>query len=450
MKRIAVVLALLFAPVPRSVAAEGSWLRALPGSGRSGCCYGLAADSRGGVWFLGSAPDSDSADLDGTALAGHGDADALLVHVTAAGRADRGVVVGGAGADDPVELAVGPDDAAYALVRFGADARIGGHFFPVAGDRRSGLLRFEPDGRCSWAVEVPGTGEDGAQAVAVDRSGAAVVAGTFVRPWARGDLPEIYAAKYGRDGGRVWLRRCEGTGRTVCVDTDGQGRVYLGAATAAAEPGAGRRPVDGWPLVLSFDARGATRWRWEPERPSDSGDVWGRVIAIAAEPDGGCRVLGEVRGLVRIGEIADPELRERDLFLARLDADGALRWSQRFGGPGDDFACDLAPGPDGVCAVTGTFRGAADLEPWSLTSAAPEAGFASVWDENGGCIWARVLEGPGSDRQEVLPYEVSVTADGASYVAGWYRDAVRLGELSLPGPHDGVFLARILPGGATR
>lgn len=444
---LALPLALLAAASPVG-GADRPWLRALPGDGRSGCCYGLAADAEGGLWFLGGLSGSGSASVDGIEATGHGDADALLVHVTPDGQADRAEAIGGGGPDHAIELAVAPDGAVYVLARFGADARIDRFPFPVGAESECGLLRLEPNGRWAWAIEVPGTGDDGAQAVAVDpRSGAAVVAGTYVRPWSRGDEPEIYLARYGRDGGRTWLRRCEGTGRAVCVDVDGNGRVLLGAASPAADPGTGRRAADGWPLVLCYDVGGGTKWRWEPDRPGGSG-AWGRVVAITAEPDGGCRVLGEVRGLVRVGDDSDPSLRGRDLFLARLDGDGALRWLERFGGPDDDTALDLATGSDGSCVVTGTFRGVAELPPWTLEADGAQAGFAAAWDENGSCLWAHVLRGPGASEEEVLPFEVAVAPDGATAVAGWFRDALRLGALTLPGARDTVFLARIPAGTA--
>jgi hypothetical protein len=435
---------------PESAPADGAWLRALPGEGRSGCCYGLAADARGGAWFLGAFPGPGPVDVDGVPRSGRGDADALLLHLTSEGSVDRSVVIGGAGRDHATELAAGPDDSAYAVIRIGSDLRIDDAFLPVGGGAESALLRFTSAGRCTWAIPLPGTAEDGAQAIAAGKGGDVVTAGTFVRVWSRGDVPEVYAAKYGSGGEHGWQRRCEGTGRTVAVDMDDRGRVYLGVATAATDPGEGRRPADGWPLVLGFDAQGVYRWRWEPRRGEDAGEAWGRVVAVAAEPEGGCRVLGEVRGLVRIGDAADAGLRGRDLFLARLDADGRLRWIERFGGPGDDAAFDLAAGRDGACVVSGTFRGTAVLEPWTLTTGATAAGFVAEWNADGGCEWARVLEPAGANEEEILPYEIAIAADGAVWIAGWYRDSVQLAGLRLDGGRDGVFLARMLPGGTTR
>jgi hypothetical protein len=356
---------------------------------------------------------------------------------------DRSVVIGGAGRDHPTELAAGPDGSAYAVVRIGSDLRIDDAFLPVGGPAESALLRFSPAGRCTWGIELPGTGEDGAQAIAAAPGGDVVTAGTYLRVWSRGDAPEVYTARFGSGGELRWQRRCEGTGRAVAVSADDAGRVYLGAATDAAAPGAGRRPEDGWPLVLGFDAQGAYRWRWEPQRGKDARDTSGRVVAVAADPRGGCCVLGEVSR-------AGAGLRRRDLFLARLDADGRLRWIERFGGPGDDAAFDLAAGRDGGCVVTGTFQRTAVLEPWTLTTAAAAAGFVAEWNADGGCEWARVLEGAGESEEEILPYEVAVAADGAIWVAGWYRDAVGLAGLRLDGARDGVFLARVLPGGTTR
>jgi hypothetical protein len=370
--------------------------------------------------------------------------------VTPDGRIDRSTVIGSAGPDHPTGLATGADGGVYVLARLGADLRLDAAFSPVAGPSESALLRFDTGGRCAWAVELAGTGQEGARAIAADPAGAVVVAGTFVPLWSRGDLPEVWVAKYGGDGARTWQRRCAGTGRTLAVDADAAGRVYLGTATPAPGRGSGRLPEDGWPLVQCFDERGGALWTWEPRRGPDAAEAWGRVVAVAAEADGGCRVLGEVRGLVRIGDAHEASLRGRDLFLARLDPDGGLRWLERIGGPGDDAASDLAPGPDGASVVTGTFQGSAFLDPWTLTSPAPAAGFVAEWDANGACGWALVLDEPAASEPAVLPLEVAVAADGAVWVAGWRRGALRLAGLALEAAREGPFLARVLPGGTTR
>jgi hypothetical protein len=440
LSRLAIALGLLAATAPAR-AEDRAWLRSLPGDGRSGCCYGLAADPRGGAWFLGDLPGTDSADVDGELRTGFGESDALLLHVTAQGRIDRSRVIGGPGRDHAVELAVGADGSVYAVARFEASARVDEALVTVSGAPESALLRFDESGRCRWAGELPGTGEDGPRAMAASPTGGVAVAGTFVRAWSRGDVPEVYVATYREDGTRGWQRRCEGTGRSLAVAVDEAGRVYLGTASAAADPGGGRMAEDGWPLVQCIDARGGLQWTWEPEREPADGEPWGRVVAMVAAPEGGCIALGEVRGLAA---------GSRDLFLARLDAAGEPRWITRFGGPGDDAAFDLARGTDGAVLVTGRFQAAAFVEPWTVTSSAPSAGLLAEWDDSGSCAWAQVLEGAGADPQEVLPFEVAGAPDGTTWIAGWYRDELRTGGLTVSGARDDVFLGRLPPGGRTR
>jgi len=442
-------LLLLLAAVPSTRAEDGAWLRSLPGDGRSGCCFGLAADPRGGAWFLGDFPGPGSADVDGVLRTGFGEADALLLHVTPEGRIDRSRVIGGTGPDHALELTVGADGSVYALARFGASARVDDVLITVSGPAESALLLFDPGGRCRWAQELPGTGDEGARAIAVDPSGGVAVAGTFVRAWSRGDVPEIYVEKYLGDGTRSWRRRCEGTGRSLAVDVDAAGRVYLGTAAAAAAPGSGRLAADGAPLVQCIDARGGLQWTWEPEPGAGEGDPSGRVVALTAVPDGGCVALGEMAGLAP-PDGPEPSLPGRDLFLARLDAEGDLLWITHFGGPGDDAAFDLAAGPDGSFLVTGLFHGAAFLDPWTLRSEAPSAGFVAEWSAGGACEWARVLEGRGEEAEEALPYEVAAGPEGATWIAGWFRDELRVASLKVEGAKDDVFLARLLAGGSTR
>lgn len=161
-------------------------------------------------------------------------------------------------------------------------------------------------------------------------------------------------------------------------------------------------------------------------------------------------MLGEIRGLVRVGEVTLPGLRDRDVFLVRLDADGELVWTERVGGPHDDGAFDVAVHADGTCAVTGAFRGTATFDPWTVTGTGETSAFVAVFDAHGSCAWVQPLAGPGEGAGAPSPFEVAIGPDHEIWLAGWYGDTLRIGGLELPAGGDGHFLARLPAGGRTR
>lgn len=448
MSRRAVVPLVLLAAIGSSAPAGEIRLRALPGAGSdddvSPC---VAADPAGRVWIASSFEGEGS--LDGVALSSDGGTDVLIATLDTDGRCVWAKLAGGPGLDTPVGLAVDPSGAAYVAGRIGGGGRFGSEFLPHIGRRESFLARYGPDGRCLWATKVPGQSEESVAAVAVDRTGAAVVAGTFVRQFSKGGAPEIYVARYGRSGDREWMRREEGAPRTLSVAVDDDGRVYLARASPGASDVGTPTAREEWPLVSGYDAAGGTRWHWEPARraPAEGEEEsWGRAVRVVAAPQGGCWVLGEVRGLVHVGESRRAALRDRDLFLARLNAGGMLDWLVRVGGPEEDTALGLAPRSDGSCIVTGAFRAKAAFPPWEVTSAGPEDLFLAVYDGGGNCLEVRTLSGTLRNPSEELRFAPAAGPSGTLWAAGRFRDRLRFGDLELTHPEGpGCFLLQ-LPG----
>ncbi len=118
-----------------------------------------------------------------------------------------------------------------------------------------------------------------------------------------------------------------------------------------------------------------------------------------------------------------------DGFVAVFNAGGALRWMQTFGGPGQDYAYDVAADRDDGAWVCGTFTATASFGVTQLVAAGDGPnGFAFHVSPHGSI--GRVLHVGSSPG--VIPGECVADASGGLIVTGSYSGAAQIGEIVLP------------------
>ncbi|MEJ7730209.1 MAG: hypothetical protein WKG00_13450 [Polyangiaceae bacterium] len=109
------------------------------------------------------------------------------------------------------------------------------------------------------------------------------------------------------------------------------------------------------------------------------------VGALAATSDGGAIVTGTFRGAVDFGgglihstapEPAQPA--PSDVFVVRIDGQGALSWYATFGGPGPKVATAAAERPDGSVVIVGSAQGALAFDEPGFSPSAEYHGFVVV------------------------------------------------------------------------
>jgi len=146
--------------------------------------------------------------------------------------------------------------------------------------------------------------------------------------------------------------------------------------------------ADVW--VLKIDANGNIQWQ-----KTFGGIGFDVARSVQQTLDGGFIVAGETSSFGSNTEV----------WVLKLNANGAIQWQYRYGGSGDDVAHSIARASDGGYIVAG--------ETTSF-----EADGVDVWvlklDANGGIVWQKTYGGSNDD----IAYSVKQTSDNKYIIAG--------------------------------
>ncbi len=203
------------------------------------------------------------------------------------------------------------------------------------------------------------------------------------------DGSDIAVFKLDSDGNHLWSRIYgdENPDRAERMVVDSQGDVILtGAFTTSVEfdddvfTTSGMRDA----FVLKLD--GATGDHVFSRQIGDVGDDYGSGVGVDANDD--IFITGRFQGSIELGQ----ELTSTggsDIYLAKLDPDGAVLWSTSYGGDGEDGPHDLAISPEGGDIVLlGYMSETVDFGDYPLVSAGMRDIFVAAFHANGDHHWS--------------------------------------------------------------
>jgi hypothetical protein len=328
-----------------------------------------------------------------------------------------------------------------------ADAPVGN---PLDARAHDAALDLPP--RPRFVVPAGGPGADVARALALDREGNIVIAGSFQGTARFGTIAliathayESFVAKLDPRGTFIWARTIAGTlsgDRPQGLALDAAGNVHVAVSFT------GRATLDGATvetssqtdiLIAKLDAAGRRVWHVPATRTNPIGleeglgigvDAGGR-ITVAGTFDHGAAVFGKIS--------IDAEGERSAIFVARLDAEGRFIWAKPAGEPGGAGASALAVDPEGSFYLAGSFGRYTRIGRFGAHELRGEGGFVAKADPSGTFVWAKpvtfdassgcfgiaLLPGSaqllvtGTDRQDIarLPFVAALSvADGST---GW-------------------------------
>lgn len=316
----------------------------------------------------------------------------------------------------------------------GADANCDGALTSCGGSNSS-------DG---WVVTARGFASQHVLALAADASASLFVLGltygtmdingaVISKPGpALGLDPDLFVARLDRGGNVLWRTRFGDMGtQTVsaaAIDAAGD-LVTAGVFSGMVDFGLGTLTSAGnYDIFLAkLDADGNALWAARFGDASSS-----HVPGLAVGVDG-IYIGGYFGGSVDFGGGALTSGGSNDAFIAAFDADGAHRWSKRFGNALSQRALALAAQTSGEIVVAGEFAGQMDLGLGTLTNAGGGDAFLASFDSAGNLLWNKVFGDETAQSASVLATD---PLSQAIFVGGTFAGTMDFGGGGLTAEDD--------------
>ncbi|WP_158267613.1 SBBP repeat-containing protein [Adhaeribacter arboris] len=342
---------------------------------------------------------------------------------------------GGLSFDEGSSIGVDAESNSYVLGTFSDTARFGTFTVTptplVIGFSKDAVFmaKYDPKGQEVWAIKVSDSNLDFGNDMAVDDLGNIYVTGGFSGTVQFGTTTlisngygDMFFAKYDTNGSFIWAKKGGGSSFTIAnsIALDGSGNSYVtGYFRANAVFGAftltslGRDDA----FLVKYDADGDVLWAKSAGGKAGTGSTEGTDAVVTLAGD--CFFTGFFYGQATFDAVTltgsnSPELK-KDVFLAKYDSDGNVRWAQKISNPGEDTPGGLAVDSAGNCYATGDFVGSATFDAITLTSYGAEDAFLVKYDPAGKIIWAKNQGGPASDKGIDLAFQ-----KGKIYVTGTF------------------------------
>lgn len=307
------------------------------------------------------------------------------------------------------------------------------------------ITKYDPLGNVLWAKKIGGVNSEFAPAVAADKSGNIIVAGSFnsatvnfgftappvsLSNSAGGTYFDFYLAKYDPNGNLLWAQNanCTGNDGARSVTTDGAGNIYMsgdfsgnisfGSTTLNnANAPAGTNDA----MLVKYDASGSFQWA-----AGIGNNGWETSSAVRADTSGNVYITGSFTSDSIIIGSTNLFYTNGGLFLAKYDTNGNPVWANNFGGESTSLSID----PGGNIFMTGNFNSfVMNFGSIALTNSAPTLQdiFLVKFDPAGNVYWALSAGGSSSDKC----FSSSADRDGNVYIVGTFWNDIDFGAITL-------------------
>lgn len=358
--------------------------------------------------------------------------------------------LGGAGHNGAYSVAVDSNDHIVVTGYFQESAAFGGDR-PVSGGHHDVFLAsYDQSGEHVWSRRFGASGDDRGRAVAVDAEGNIYVAGSFEETVMFGDIElasagacDVFVTALDSGGELLWSQRHGGSGedraQAIAVDSAGNvvvvgdfsGRVSFGGSDLVSAGG-----FDAF--VASYDADGVHLWS---QGFGGGENDWALAVTAAptAEPPGHIVVAGAFMLTASFGGMSHTSAGQADAFVARYDESGTNLWSRQLGGSGEDNGRDVTVDQEGNVYLIGSFSNAMNLDGFGFVSAGASDVFVAKLDVNGVGLWGQRFGGDQFDSGA----SIAVDSGGDLVTTGLFEGWANFGgsDLESFGQHD-IFVAR--------
>lgn len=421
------------------------WSRQIGGAGGE-TVNAVAVDEMGGVVLVGS--------FDGPVDFGDatrdGEDDAYVLALDDAGAtvwslaisASNEIVLRDVAIDDEHDIIVG----GY----FDGTIDVGGEVLAANGLSDLLVVKLAPDGTVLLTKQFGDGSLQAVYSVATDSDRNIVLGGYFTGnlDFGSGNLPrwngsDAFVAKLDPAGNHLWSRSGGANGNdavsAVAVVGDSDEAVLHVAGSFQSQIDFGSGTLNGVEsrdaVVAELDELGTASWQ---VGLLGAGEQHATAVSPSAH---GLLVGGLMQSDALLVDTPLTSAGMFDVWAARLDDNGAVKWAARFGTGTDDTLGGLAADLAGNTILTGSFVDGIDFGGEMLAGAGGDDVFVAKIAAGGEHLWSQRF-GFANDQ---LGRAVAVDTSGAILVAGEFRDSIRFDEqLTSTGETD-IFVVKLAP-----
>ncbi|TXI77550.1 MAG: hypothetical protein E6Q44_13415 [Flavobacteriales bacterium] len=424
-----------------------NWAADAGGGGNTDLCWGIATDSQGNAYWVGSV--SGTADFGCGTLAPGNTIAGFIAKVDASGACQwvRGITTGFYDAW-VYGIAIDAQDRIYITGSCQGDADFG-NGITLSGSGSSDdwfTARYDIDGTCIWAKRITNsTSSSEGRGIAVDEQGDIYVTGfaggtsfTFdpITVNTGGFQRQAVIVKYDSTGTALWAKSTTGTGvpksaRAIAVAGD---RLFITGQIGympAFYDGLQLTPASSLNLyVLACDLEGNGLWA----RSYGNGDHEG--FGIAADTLDNLFVVGRLWGDLHLPDDTLSSMSSNDdILLMGLDQDGNYRWAKGTGSSQRDLAWDVSVDGLGNAYVAAQFNSTIDYFGTPLTALGSEDVLISKVEADGDVVWAQ--RPSGFQRDIPLCIHRQAEAPHTLYFGGYFWGAITYGSTTIDDVNNG-------------
>jgi len=344
-----------------------------------GSAYGVAVQTNGEIVVAGSF--RGTVNLGGSTLTSAGYDDIFVAKYSAAGTHVWSKRVGDNNVEVCSRVVVDVSHNVYLVGRFGSTVDFGGGGLTSAGSADVFLAKYSPTGAHVWSKRFGGTSADFGDALAIDSSSNVAMAGRFsgTIDFGGGVLTsagaaDAFVAKFGSAGNYQWAKRFgsggDDYGDGVALDSTGA-VIVAGSFSDLVDFGGGPLGVSGSLslYLLKLSSSGAHTWSKVFGSQVTSGPI---ANDVAVDSSDNILLTGSVYGSINFGSgwlFASYTGASYDIYITKFNGSGVNLWGKRPGNLAVDAGTDVTVDSNGNVLGTGYFGISADFGGGLMLSA---------------------------------------------------------------------------------
>ena len=252
------------------------------------------------------------------------------------------------------------------------------------------IARFTRAGQCKWAKRFGVSGSESGNGVGVDASGNIYMLADGTDDFGGGFLGGSSSlVKFDGNGNHIWTKplntSLEMNATKLAVDASGNIIVcgtFSGTANFGGSDLTAMGPSDGF--IAKFNSAGV--FQWNQVVTGNGSQV---TYAVATDAASNVYAAGYFNTEVAFQGVSPvASAGGLDLFMAKFNSAGAVQWTQRRGGTGDDIATAIGADASGNLAVGGGFHDTVNLGGSALVSAGGFDCFVARYGSSGTHLWS--------------------------------------------------------------